>query len=244
MKVIKLKRSKTRIQKVKKLLGASGYRIDDNSLIFRDCVASGLVPFTLRVPFGYYVFRKDNGEIGMSMVNPLTEKVINVQTTPEDALEVLARLIRHQQINLKNLYFDENGRLQKKEIPDLPEDRTVRRGSVKGLEIKDSGDRTQFGTGAVRDMHTGKGRHDLLPFAAIDEIAKHMENGAIKYGERNWEKGIDISSYLDSSIRHLSKYMQGHKDEKHLVAAAWNLLCAIETEIKKPELQNIPSRKE
>lgn len=26
--------------------------------------------------------------------------------------------------------------------------------------IKDSGERTQFDTGAVRDMHTGKGRMD------------------------------------------------------------------------------------
>lgn len=28
--------------------------------------------------------------------------------------------------------------------------------------IKDSGERTEFGTGAVRDMHSGKGRMDLL----------------------------------------------------------------------------------
>lgn len=29
--------------------------------------------------------------------------------------------------------------------------------------IKDSGDRTSFDSGAVRDMHSGKGRCDLLP---------------------------------------------------------------------------------
>lgn len=29
--------------------------------------------------------------------------------------------------------------------------------------IKDSGDRTEFETGAKRDMHAGKGRMDLLP---------------------------------------------------------------------------------
>ena len=32
------------------------------------------------------------------------------------------------------------------------------------MEIKDSGERTRFDTGAVRDMHTGKGRMDLLPW--------------------------------------------------------------------------------
>lgn len=32
--------------------------------------------------------------------------------------------------------------------------------------IKDSGDRTEFETGAKRDMHAGKGRMDLLPWYA------------------------------------------------------------------------------
>ena len=51
--------------------------------------------------------------------------------------------------------------------------------------IKDSGERTQFPTGAVRDMHEGKGRMDLLPWAAIMEVSKHCEAGAKKYGEHN-----------------------------------------------------------
>ena len=42
-----------------------------------------------------------------------------------------------------------------------------------------------FETGAVRDMHSGKGRMDLLPWAAIIEVSKHCENGAVKYGEHN-----------------------------------------------------------
>lgn len=31
-------------------------------------------------------------------------------------------------------------------------------------KIADSGNRTEFDTGAVRDIHTGKGRYDLLPW--------------------------------------------------------------------------------
>ena len=38
--------------------------------------------------------------------------------------------------------------------------------------IKDSGDRTEFSSGAVRDMHAGKGRFDLLPWYAIHEVAR------------------------------------------------------------------------
>lgn len=109
-------------------------------------------------------------------------------------------------------------------------------------EIKDSGERTQFETGAVRDMHEGKGRFDLLPWEAIWEVAKHCEEGAIKYGERNCERGIPIHSLIDSAMRHLAKYMMGWDDEPHLRAAAWNVLFAIWMEQKKPEMQDIPSR--
>lgn len=40
--------------------------------------------------------------------------------------------------------------------------------------IKDSGDRTEFETGAKRDMHAGKGRMDLLPWYGIMEVSKDM----------------------------------------------------------------------
>ena len=80
--------------------------------------------------------------------------------------------------------------------------------------IKDSGERTEFGTGAVRDMHSGKGRMDLLPWEALIEVSKHCEEGALKYGERNCEKGIPIHSLIDSAFRHLAKYMMGMKDER------------------------------
>ena len=108
--------------------------------------------------------------------------------------------------------------------------------------IKDSGQRTEFDTGAVRDMHEGKGRYDLLPWEAIHEVAKHCEAGAAKYGERNCEKGIPMHSLIDSALRHLGCYLRGMDDEPHLRAAAWNVLFAIWTEIKHPEMQDIPCR--
>lgn len=108
--------------------------------------------------------------------------------------------------------------------------------------IKDSGERTEFDTGAVRDMHSGKGRMDLLPWEALVEVSKHCEEGALKYGERNCEKGIPVHSLIDSAFRHLAKYMMGMDDEPHLRAACWNCLFALYMEIKHPELQDIPTR--
>ena len=147
--------------------------------------------------------------------------------------------------------------------------------------IKDSGNRTKFATGAVRDVQRGKGRFDLMPldimskvFAVefadefeegsiadvlksiadfqrtgnkrwlciaiaqyslavnIDlpklmlDVAKHFENGALKYGERNWQKGIPISRYIDSALRHLMKDCACETDEDHAAAFVWNCMCA------------------
>lgn len=141
--------------------------------------------------------------------------------------------------------------------------------------IKDSGDRTEFATGAVRDMREGKGRCDLMPlevashmlanndtddqvlalvrifqktgstealYIALDEfkmcayddtktmlleVAKHFEEGAKKYGENNWQKGIPVHCYIDSAVRHYLKWLRGDKDEPHDRAFVWNLMCCI-----------------
>lgn len=106
--------------------------------------------------------------------------------------------------------------------------------------IKDSGNRREFGTGAVRDMAEGKGRMDLLPWAAIMEVSKHCENGAKKYGEHNVDKGIPTHSLCDSAARHLAKYLDGWTDEPHLLAAVWNLMWAVEMTVKHPEVVDTP----
>jgi hypothetical protein len=96
--------------------------------------------------------------------------------------------------------------------------------------VKDSGQRRSFDTGSVRDVRTGKGRYDLLSPVALARLAKHTENGATKYGDRNWEKGQPIMSYIDSALRHLFKHIEGHRDEDHLAAALWNIAGVIHTE--------------
>lgn len=156
--------------------------------------------------------------------------------------------------------------------------------------IKDSGNRTEFNSGAVRDIQEGKGRCDLLPLDIIDlwcddglhgtlyyvdeylknkgttdyfelvlnefaiehqakriasgenvqnklysveeyrwnlvlELAKHFEEGAKKYGDRNWEKGIPCDRYIDSAVRHYCKWRAGWTDEPHDRAFIWNIVC-------------------
>lgn len=96
--------------------------------------------------------------------------------------------------------------------------------------IKDSGERHEFPTGSRRDTREGKGRYDLLPAYAIRRLAQHYEAGAVKYGDRNWQRGQPVSRYIDSALRHIFTYMEGDRTEDALIAGAWNLLCAVETQ--------------
>lgn len=70
----------------------------------------------------------------------------------------------------------------------------------------------------------------------IFEVSLHFKAGAEKYGERNWEKGISISSFIDSGIRHYLHVLHGDNDERHDRAFVWNMMCAIWTCKHKPHL--------
>lgn len=96
--------------------------------------------------------------------------------------------------------------------------------------VKDSGQREDFITGSRRDTRKGKGRFDLIPAYPLKRLAIHYENGAEKYGDRNWEKGQPLSRYLDSALRHMNCYVGGDRVEDHLTAAVWNLFAFIYTE--------------
>ena len=112
--------------------------------------------------------------------------------------------------------------------------------------MKDSGQRELFSSGAVREPSLGKGRYDLIPGYSLARLAVHFENGAKKYSERNWEKGLPLSRFIDSAHRHLNQFTTGDREEDHLAAIAWNVFAYmfIENEIQKGTLpdsfDNVP----
>ena len=97
-------------------------------------------------------------------------------------------------------------------------------------EMKDSGVREEFSTGAVRDTRDGKGRYDLISPFAIKRLALVLEKGAAKYTARNWEKGWPLTRTLDSAIRHMYQYIEGKNDEDHLGHAMFNVMAAMHFE--------------
>ena len=104
-----------------------------------------------------------------------------------------------------------------------------RRAAVQ-TDLKDSGQREVHATGGVREPRTGKGRFDLVPPYPHRRLAVHYENGSLKYAERNWEKGLPLSRYLNSAESHLQDFKDGDREEDHLAAILWNIYGYIHTE--------------
>ena len=72
-------------------------------------------------------------------------------------------------------------------------------------------------------------------YDAFLELAIHFEEGAKKYSDNNWKKGIPVERYLDSAVRHYCKFKRGDIDERHDRAFLWNILCCYWTMTCKKE---------
>ncbi len=93
-----------------------------------------------------------------------------------------------------------------------------------------------FETGAVRSKDADGVRYDLISPVALEEIAKTYHEGAHKYGDHNWLKGMPVSDLLNHAIRHIYIFLSGDRDEPHLAHAAWGLLAAIHSDKMWPHL--------
>lgn len=83
-------------------------------------------------------------------------------------------------------------------------------------------------------------KNNINVITAILEVSKQYEEGALKYAERNWEKGMPVHCFLDSGIRHYLKVLRGDQDEPHERAFIWNILGAIWMHENKPEFIDLP----
>lgn len=98
--------------------------------------------------------------------------------------------------------------------------------------------------GALRGNKDGKGRFDLLPFKALSELAKHLEEGAKLHGEHNWEKGLDKTLCYSAALRHIlqantldwnlqKEDSNGESKRYHLRAAMFNICVLLEQHLEE-----------
>ena len=64
------------------------------------------------------------------------------------------------------------------------------------------GDNKDIKVGAVK-YDGGKPRWDLFPYDAAEEVVKVLNYGAVKYEDRNWERGLRWGQCFGATIRHL-----------------------------------------
>lgn len=69
---------------------------------------------------------------------------------------------------------------------------------------------------------------DVSGMCILNDVSHHFKHGAMKYVEDNWRKGIPLNWLLDSMIRHLFKFADRLKDERHDRAIVWYILVILE----------------
>lgn len=110
------------------------------------------------------------------------------------------------------------------------------------FETSDSGVRSEYASGMVRDTNAGKARFDLLhpkdvPYSDqfLTRCAELMARGAEKYSDRNWEKAAgteELERFKESAARHFQQWLNGETDEDHASAVFFNLLGYETTQYK------------
>lgn len=94
-----------------------------------------------------------------------------------------------------------------------------------------------------------KERYDLIPAMPLHELAKVYSGGAVKYTDRNWEKGIKWGRIFAAIMRHLWAFWRGEDTDPesglhHAAHAAWGCFALIEYSRTHQELDDRPKGEE
>lgn len=111
------------------------------------------------------------------------------------------------------------------------------------IQENGSPDLKVFSTGATRTRDADGERYDLITPIGLEGVARIYAEGAAKYGDKSWEKGLPISDLVNHALRHWRLYASGDRSEDHLSKAAWGFMAAKHSEVCWPHL-NTDMRRE
>ena len=98
--------------------------------------------------------------------------------------------------------------------------------------------RETFDSGAVRQK-LGDVRYDLISPFGLRRLAMTYAEGAKKYDDHNWRKGMPFSSLLNHVLEHITLYLAGENGTDHLAHAAWGLFALMEFEEAVPGMNDL-----
>lgn len=99
---------------------------------------------------------------------------------------------------------------------------------MKQETFKSGAKRDRMVAGSKDSIHVA--RYDLITPVGLRRLAETYGEGAEKYGENNWKKGLPMSNVLNHALAHIVTYLSGDRTEDHLAHAAWGLFAAMHFE--------------
>ena len=105
--------------------------------------------------------------------------------------------------------------------------------------------RQRFETGSERQALNDV-RYDLISSIGLKRLAQTYAEGALKYGDRNWEKGQPFSVLLNHARDHINDFIAQQQglpmsvsNEDHLAHAAWNLFAIMHFQATRPKMNDL-----
>lgn len=92
-------------------------------------------------------------------------------------------------------------------------------------------------------------RFDLIPPGPLKKLAQAYGSGALKYADRNWERGYDWSLSFGALQRHVWAFWHGEDNDPesklpHLAHVAWHALALMEFMEKHRDLDDRPKERQ
>ena len=106
------------------------------------------------------------------------------------------------------------------------------------MGYREGENRETFASGAVRQKLDDV-RYDLISPFGLRRLAMTYAEGARKYDDHNWRKGMPFSVLFNHVLHHLTQYLAGENGTDHLAHAAWGLFAVMEFEETEPELDDL-----
>jgi hypothetical protein len=103
--------------------------------------------------------------------------------------------------------------------------------------------------GATRQAHVA-GEKDKAPRfdlvtnndVGFRRLAETYGEGAVKYGDHNWKKGLSESNLINHGLAHLQQYLSGDRSEDHIAHLIWNFYTLMWMQEHRPDLMDLSAQ--
>lgn len=88
-------------------------------------------------------------------------------------------------------------------------------------------------------------RFSLIPASVLHLVAEHYGKGALKYEDRNWEKGYNWSLSFDALMRHAWAWWGGEDEDpetgsSHMVAVVFHAMALLWFSLNRKQYDDRP----